>query len=503
MERKLFCSILLLAAICFPLLSIPDANSQSVATSTTMTIKIPASGQCSVLPLAFSAKKGDVIGGTFGSDVSIDLYIISQNDFNAFTQSNGCVLPANAEPVFMEQNVAGSHNTYSTVPFPKDGIYYYLFIYRNNGLAQLTNSYATINLTYPSTVTFLTSGVSSNTLETTISSPSTVSTIQTSSSIMPTITSVSTIATSTTYSTQGVQPMTNVTISHYDTFAVIQPDGTAPATVNFTVDYAGLPSGDFVLFRAVYLPSVTVVSGSATAYPVCAVLISGSAWCAVQPNLTGTVTSGSISASFDLTFNSTQREYGLEIQSAIEGATSGPNGVVTNGIVVGNSFSTSQLFKISVTQTPPASTSGFTIPGTNFTLPYSTLMSAVISVIGVLGGVAGYFIRSRKRRMVSHYLAKIDSIHNDYAVDREECRRQLQQLKREVIEKLNKGKIEESQFSLIDQRITDHLKDLAEQHVAPGTATSVSQHKGKFCSECGAHLSHEDKICHSCGSAQE
>ena len=77
--------------------------------------------------------------------------------------------------------------------------------------------------------------------------------------------------------------------------------------------------------------------------------------------------------------------------------------------------------------------------------------------------------RNRKRttRTLSSYLAKIDSTYNQYAVDREECRSQLEQLKRDAIEMLNKGKIEEGHFLMLDDKITQYLKDLTQATTKP------------------------------------
>ncbi|MGO9644573.1 MAG: hypothetical protein ACLPY5_07475 [Candidatus Bathyarchaeia archaeon] len=513
MKRKLFFSILLLAAIFFPFILVPNANSQSQASSTTtMTIKTPPSGQCSTLPLAFSAKIGQVIGGTFGADVTIDLYIISQNDYNAFTP-NSCALPATANPLFSEQNVAGSHNSYSTIPIPSDGIYYYIFIYHNNGVAQLTSNYATINLTFPSFLTFISPQVSSNTIETTIA-PTT--TLQTSSSILTNSTSISTVveANSTLNNSTGQTPplMTSVTNLEYNPYAVIQPDGTASATVNVTVNYSGLPPGDFVIAQVVYLPSIVYVDGSATANPACSLIVKGSAWCAIGPNSTNAPTSGTMSTIFDLTFNSTEKEYSLEVQSMMEGSYKGPNGYPLNSGLpwVSGSYNTSQLFKITVTQTPPtpSTASGFTIPGTNLTLPYTTFLSALVPMGGA---VATYYLRGRKRRTVSSYLSRIDSTYNEYAMDREDCKTRLEQLKHEIIQLLNKGKIDESHFEMLDEKIKDYLLDLVQetQNISkevPKSSTAqppIQKINRKYCAECGTQLSLENKTCHSCGSVQD
>ena len=124
--------------------------------------------------------------------------------------------------------------------------------------------------------------------------------------------------------------------------------------------------------------------------------------------------------------------------------------------------------------------------------------------------IGATLLKNRKRGALSSYLERIDSTYNEYAVDREECRTRLERLKRDVIELLNKGKIDEGHFLMLDEKITQYLKDLTlaspkykrtvMDNGAP-TETSVSQ-ENRFCSNCGAKLSREDKVCKKCGTTQ-
>jgi len=157
-------SMLLLAAICFTFFGLPTAHSQMNTPSMTTTIQTPPTGQCSVLGLAFSAKANQVIGGTFGSDTVIDFYILSQSDFNALSQENTCGLPYAANPLFDLTGVWAYGNAYGSTPIPTSGIYYFVFVYHNNGIAELTSGYATVELTYPTFVTILTQAPPTSTI---------------------------------------------------------------------------------------------------------------------------------------------------------------------------------------------------------------------------------------------------------------------------------------------------------------------------------------------------
>jgi len=73
----------------------------------------------------------------------------------------------------------------------------------------------------------------------------------------------------------------------------------------------------------------------------------------------------------------------------------------------------------------------------------------------------GWMFKTRKRRFVSGYLTKIDSTYNEYSMNREECRKRLTQMKDEAVQLLKKGKVDEPHFTIIDNKLTQYLKDLA------------------------------------------
>ena len=117
-----------------------------------------------MLGLAFSAKANQVIGGTFGSDTVINFYILSQSDFNALSEESTCSVPYAANPLFDLEGVWAYDNAYGSTPVPTTGIYYFVFVYHNNGIAELTSGYATVELTYPAFVTIITQSPPTSTI---------------------------------------------------------------------------------------------------------------------------------------------------------------------------------------------------------------------------------------------------------------------------------------------------------------------------------------------------
>jgi len=148
--RTIVMSLVPLLVICLAVTPNVEAMSLSATISkpSPMT-SLEGQPSCSVLPLAFSAHKNDIITGTFGSyDFPISFYILSQNDLNALQKN--CHLSANANPLFIEENMAGTGIPYRTVPLPDNATYYFVFVYRGSASpVQLTSSYDTVTLNYP------------------------------------------------------------------------------------------------------------------------------------------------------------------------------------------------------------------------------------------------------------------------------------------------------------------------------------------------------------------
>lgn len=150
-------------------------------------------------------------------------------------------------------------------------------------------------------------------------------------------------------------------------------------------------------------------------------------------------------------------------------------------------------------------------------MPLTSLLLVIGGVVIAAGGLVGATLfRNRKRRTLSNYLARIDSTYNEFAVDREECRTRLERLKTDVIEMLNKGRIDEGHFLMLDEKISEYMKDLIQ--ATPKYKKALNSKEGgsiedadgskqtegqiKYCSHCGAKLSLDEKVCKRCGTTQ-
>ena len=200
MNLRILVVSFLFAAVFLSVLSVPYANSQSSAATTTMTLIQPAgSSQCTVRSLAFSAVKGGVVVGTYGSDAQINFYILTQNESNSIQH---CHLPSAARPLLAEENAVGFGNSYRSLPFPASGTYCFVFIV--NGSTSVPSGYATVELNFPASTILINSAGSLNSatsLSSTVSPSSTTSLFSTTAT--PTVLPTSTTSGSSSVTSQA------------------------------------------------------------------------------------------------------------------------------------------------------------------------------------------------------------------------------------------------------------------------------------------------------------
>jgi ribosomal protein L40E/peptidoglycan hydrolase CwlO-like protein len=137
-------------------------------------------------------------------------------------------------------------------------------------------------------------------------------------------------------------------------------------------------------------------------------------------------------------------------------------------------------------------------------MPLTSLLT-VIGVAAVAAGGLSYatLFRNKKRHKLSSYLAKIDSTYNEFAVDREECRTQLERIKSDVLEMLNKRQIDEGHFLMLDEKISAYLNQLAQATPKYKHATTPEAPvQIRYCRSCGAKLLPDEKVCRKCGTTQ-
>lgn len=74
--------------------------------------------------------------------------------------------------------------------------------------------------------------------------------------------------------------------------------------------------------------------------------------------------------------------------------------------------------------------------------------------------ILGWMFKTRKRRFLTSYMAKIDSTFNQYAINRDDCEKRLEKMRNEIVRMLKSGRIDESHFTILEDKITQYLKEL-------------------------------------------
>ena len=93
----------------------------------------------------------------------------------------------------------------------------------------------------------------------------------------------------------------------------------------------------------------------------------------------------------------------------------------------------------------------------------------------------------------------------------------MERLKRDAIEMFNKGKINEGHFLMLDEKISEYLKELMQatpkykrtsgtedrrSHAGDVGGITQTAAQIKYCRNCGAKLSFDEKACKRCGTVQ-
>jgi hypothetical protein len=168
---------------------------------------------------------------------------------------------------------------------------------------------------------------------------------------------------------------TTITNLRYPGQAVLQ-NGVAQVAVSFTVGFSHVPYGYHLGFGIGYAGTTNYVKGSATStpdscFPMTGTIYVNTTFCAILTSLSN---SGTESASFSLTFNSTG-QYWLRAFA-----------IITDQYAKAISSSANQDFEISVTTQAQVRT--------DYTTPYVTI-GAIVAVIAIVAVLRA--IRKRKK----------------------------------------------------------------------------------------------------------
>lgn len=89
------------------------------------------------------------------------------------------------------------------------------------------------------------------------------------------------------------------------------------------------------------------------------------------------------------------------------------------------------------------------------------MIAAIVTILAGLAGIFGYsFATHKKKRAISKYMEEIDATFSEYKWKSKRCEAELYRLHELLVERLKKGKIDESLYDLLTKRIDKYLHEI-------------------------------------------
>lgn len=97
-------------------------------------------------------------------------------------------------------------------------------------------------------------------------------------------------------------------------------------------------------------------------------------------------------------------------------------------------------------------------------------LALIVSVIGVALAVSGFSLASaKKKKHISKYMNEIDDAFSSFKWKSKRCEAELYRLHDIIEEKLKEGKLDESSYQLLSNRIEKYLKEVQDVDGIPNT----------------------------------
>lgn len=92
-------------------------------------------------------------------------------------------------------------------------------------------------------------------------------------------------------------------------------------------------------------------------------------------------------------------------------------------------------------------------------------LALIISIIGLILGITGFTIsNAKKKKSVSKMINEIDNTFHTFKIKSKRCEAELYRLHDIVDEELKNGKIDESAYQLLVNRIEKYIKEIKENN---------------------------------------
>jgi len=91
------------------------------------------------------------------------------------------------------------------------------------------------------------------------------------------------------------------------------------------------------------------------------------------------------------------------------------------------------------------------------------VLGVLLAVVSLAGGGFAWFMGHRKRGRVKTFLDEIDNIYSSFKMNARRCEAELLSLREKSLDMLKRGKIDESNYGLLKERIDEYLQEIRKQ----------------------------------------
>jgi hypothetical protein len=91
------------------------------------------------------------------------------------------------------------------------------------------------------------------------------------------------------------------------------------------------------------------------------------------------------------------------------------------------------------------------------------VLGVLLAVVSLTGGGFAWFMGKRKRGRVKTFLDEIDGVYSRFKMNSRRCEAELLRLRERSLDMLKRGKIDESNYGLLKERIDEYLREIREE----------------------------------------
>lgn len=118
------------------------------------------------------------------------------------------------------------------------------------------------------------------------------------------------------------------------------------------------------------------------------------------------------------------------------------------------------------------------------------ILGLIIAVLSVLGGGVAWLLRRRRRVRTRNLIDEVDDIYSRFKMNSRRCEVELFKLKDMALENVKTGKIDESHYDIVKQRIDEYIHEIREDYLKKETTRKSIEPKPLLTKRQIAQLRH-------------